>query len=221
MTNIHKESRNTNFKYIIFIDNDCFLTGNSFFEDYLSSFIRDKYDFCSYHVKKECYTSEYNYTDSVISEVKNQKILPSDVYPYVIPKPHWENAYMIMNMEMYQRLTDDDVGHGRKWIAALVREKAKIGAIEADYKWNYSHYGKEWFHIGNLMSFIYKMEQNKPFNKSDKLAMSRLGYMFFMGEKFSYFDRLPKDKLLSITPDNDMSYPLEVWNELVRNTCME
>lgn len=210
---------------ILFLDNDCFLSGTNHLQKYIQDFIDGGYDFASHHVSEDCYNDHVFEGDSCIAEVKNQTFEPADIYPGFCPNPHWENAYMLITKELYNKLSEADVGHGRKWIKAMVREGAKLGAHKAEYRLRYSHFGDEWFHVGNLMHYYYKIERGDlSFSPDSELDMSRLGYFnSTVRAKFKqWFGPVTNTVRLPIANEHgNYERSLEAWDNLISGTCME
>jgi len=204
----------THYDTILLVDNDCFISDTNHLNQYIQDFRDGGYDFACHHVSASCYTDEYKF-QGCIAPVPKQEILPATVYPFFVPEPHWENAYLLIKTDMWNKLTLDDVSHGRKYIKALVREGAKLGAHRANYRSGFTHYGDEWFHVGNLMAFYYRLEKGQPFNEDSELEMSRLGYFFKMEEQY------PGSVLSKLSNYNQLKdKAIVAWERLVKDTCM-
>jgi hypothetical protein len=211
-------------EYLVLIDNDCFLSDVNHFEEYLQDFIEGGYDWSCHFISAGLYTDEYVF-NGCLAPVHNQQMLPANVFPWVVPEPHWENAYLIVRKSMWDKLSNDDVSHGRKYIGGLVREGAKQAVHKASYVGTHSHYGDEWFHVGNLMRYYHLVEGRKlnQVSAESSLDRSRIGY--FAVQEDIYGDIYPnqiKQNLESFYSKlGGRTACLESWNELVKGTCME
>lgn len=210
MIEFKKRIDTSKYKRIIMLDNDLFLSDINHFEKYLSEFITDKYDFACHHVSADCYKDYIYQQDNCITLLDKQDFIPTDVYPGFVPNPHWENAYLIITTELFNKISQDDISHGRKWIKAMARENARMGAHKANYKLIYSHYGPEWFHVGNLFGYYYRLENQQEFNPESTLDMSRLGYFF---HQESFCPGITPNGLLDKYKDFE-TVALKKWNEL-------
>jgi hypothetical protein len=216
--------RNDNIDVILYIDNDCFLGNIENFITYLNEFISGNYDFTC-HFADPSHYQDYKFNNSLIQQVKNQKILPAKIYPGVVPNPHWENSYMLIKKECWDKLSENDISHGRLFIKALVREKAKIGVHKASYKLRYSHYGDGWFHVGNLMKYYYAVENLnlKGISLTSKYSLARFGY--FIAQSNIYGSQIYPSSIranLSVIcrKAGGRQKVLDNWNSLVEETCM-
>lgn len=223
MIELKKVIKNEICDYILLLDNDCFLSNINHLKQYLNEFIRDNYDFSCHLVSPDYYLTHP--VGGVIHQIINQKFVPCSDYPGFIPDPHWENSYLLIKKSSYDKLSEEDVSHGRKFIAALLREKMKIGAHYANHRMTYTHFGDEWFHIGNLMQYIFALEQNNIyfFKKDSDIDKSRLGFIQHHNTKYPNLanDNINKNLKLAIDyvggqTEVDISY-----GKLIKNTIME
>jgi hypothetical protein len=224
MVKFKKQLESDESEYLVLIDNDCFLSNINHFEQYLTDFIAGDYDFASHFISASLYTDEYKF-EGCLAPVENQKIEPAKVYPWIVPDPHWENAYLIIKKSMWNKLTVSDVSHGRKYIAGLVREGAKQAVHQASYVGTHSHYGKEWFHVGNLMKYYHLVESNRieTVSSTSELDKSRLGYFAFQEDLYGdiYPNVVKKNLQRFYDHLGGRDACLEAWGRLIKNTCME
>lgn len=213
---------------MVLIDNDCFLSGTAHFNKYVEEFLEQGYDFASHYVSASAYVDAQHETYKAgrcIADSVEQKFLQAEVFPGFVPEPHWENAYLIIRPEMWNRLTDDDVSHGRKYLKALTREGAKMGTHEAKYVGTHSHYGEEWFHVGALMQFYYYVESGAvdKFNEASTFDMARLGYFLDTETKFpgSLPDRYKANIAKIMNKLTNKDAPISAWKGLTSGTCIE
>lgn len=196
----------------IWIDNDFFLNDISYLEKRIADFIEDKYEYCSYF--ENGYSLDGYTFKNTIAEVKDQKFEDAPVYPGFKPNPHWENAFMMFSRNLWDKLSPDDVSHHRKCIKAIYELGAKMGTIQKEGTLTYSHFGKGWFHVGNLMGYYYKVENfdSVGFDPESELDMSRLGY--FMDQR-NHFGRKIYSKQINDFLDSMPYEPaINAWNNL-------
>lgn len=209
------------FDYIVWIDNDCWLSSLNHFEQYLQDFIDGGYDFSSHFVSGKSLEG-YNFQGKTIVPVQNQQFLHSEHYPGFCPEPHWENAYMIMKFSSYLKLSNHDVSHGRLWLKAIHDHGMKMGVHQANYLGSYTHYGTEWFHMGYFMAYMSKIEDRfMDWNLDSEQDMFRLGCIIEQGCIYGhhiyphninlYFDSLPLYIIQKAT---------STWHKFVEGTCM-
>ncbi len=202
----------------IWIDNDFFLNDIEYLEKRIEDFIKGNYGFCSYF--ENGFSTEGYKFEGTIAEVTDQKFEEVVEYPGFKPNPHWENAFMMFTRNLWDKLTPDDVSHGRKCIKAIYSLGAKMGTIVKQEALRYSHYGKGWFHVGNLTGYYYKIENSDSsgFNGTE-LDMSRLGYFF---DQRNIFGREIYSKQINDFLDSMPSEPaLEAWNNLKKTAGYE
>lgn len=214
-------------KYLVHIDNDCFLNGIQELEEYLEEFVDGGYDYACHLVGNPA-ASRYP-TETHIAHVFDQKMIPSlDTPDTPTPDPHYENAYQAIRVSAYQKLTEFDVGHHRRFLAALHKTGAKMGAHKASYRWDYSNWGKEWFHVGHIFEKYLQLEANnlagiQRYNPDSEFDLFRCG--FFVAQERCYGNIYPS----SFVPALEAYYAhmggqdraLECWSRLTQGTCME
>lgn len=178
-------------RYLVWIDNDCFLYGASYFQRYLEA--ATTYDYVShfespsqnvYEQLRSAQPEQLIYT--VDSE--EQRFDAVEVYPGFKPNPHWENSYMIMSREGYNQLTQEEISHGRLWISAVHRRGLRMGAHKVNYEGRYTHYGPEWLHVGNFMATYGRLEDSNTQWLFDKEDLLRLGYIKSMCAKSMVYE---------------------------------
>tara|TARA_Y100000310_G_scaffold241139_1_gene245045 strand:- start:2268 stop:3122 length:855 start_codon:yes stop_codon:yes gene_type:complete len=206
------------FPYILFLDNDCFLSGTEYLEKYLAEFVAGDYDFASHVVGKE--DAERYRSDSLITTVENQQFHECNVYPHFSLSPHWENSYTLMKSSLWTSLEPAILGHTRRWLKAIHDKGCKMGAHRANHRMSYTHFGPEWFHVGNLMRYYYFVEAGamKNFSTDSSLDMSRLGFFLFQEE--IYGPGSFHDDLASV-PIETQVQAREAWAQLTEGTCMQ
>lgn len=212
MINIKRTLQLGLFEYIVFLDNDLFLTGISHFQEYLEEFDRRDFDFAC-HFEYPGYYENYTIPKGgCIARVRDQQTFPTtDIKPI----PHWENSYMIMRTEAYDQLTEEDISHGRRWLHAMSQKGFSLGAHYCNYKLRYSHYGPEWFHMGNLMGCYGRIETGNfhEFDVNSSIEASRLGFM--------YLDNPSLPGLDTALHLFGKQRCLDEWTQLAKGTCME
>lgn len=204
---------------IVLIDNDLFFTGAKHLEKRIEDFIASGLDFASYFVNKENY-DKYKKINDTYYEVTDQQLLPSDQFPGFVPEPHWENALLLIKRSMWDRLTEDDLSHGRKWIAALKRENAKMGAHHVYHRGTHSHYADDFFHVGALMQFHHYIEHSdlSKINTESNFDMARIGYMWSVQSKFQC---LPMNYVIALNRLGHKEKAETSWFKLIEDTPME
>lgn len=217
MVNFKTKDMLWNFDIVAFIDNDLFMSGTEYFTRLLNDFISGGYGFCSYLVSD----ADWHYTlDGLIAPVTDQSYKETnDIYKFC-PVPHWENAYMFLTRELWEKLTPDDLANSRNMIRAIHNSGAKMGTHKAGYKLTYSHFGPEWFHVGNLMKYYYIME-NMDLSKLDlesDIDTSRIGLLLEQRNKYGRDFYQQGDFNLSldiITKQRPEQFFLDKWKSLV------
>lgn len=213
------------YKYLVHLDNDCFLSGTTDLEEYLSECIEENYDFVC-HTVSEPYLKYDEYPKGKhIIEVKDLRFADGDP---PVPVPHFENAYLFISKSMWDRLSAHDVGHMRRFISAVHRNRAKIGAHKCRYMWNYTNYGNEWFHIGHLMEKYLTIENGQnlfKYNKESSFDQFRIAYFLAQEELYGYGiyrDNTIRENLNKLYDHmGGREYLLSKWNETVKGTCLE
>jgi hypothetical protein len=211
------------FEYILYIDNDLYLSSVQHLERYLSEFDRDRYDYACHFISSDMY-NDLEYDLNCIAEVKSVDFIDTDIYPGFIPSPHWENSYMIIKKSLWDNLSEDAIFHGRKWIKEMHKLGAKLGAHKANYRGKYSHFGNQWFHIGNFMNYFGAIETNNltVFKEDDTIAMSRLGLLMKQYQMFGWRVYPAEFNNTFMKLWDEYCRPAEEsFNKLVRDTCIE
>ncbi len=213
------------YKYLIHLDNDCFLSGTLELEEYLHECVEDRYDFVCHTVGKPYL--EYNEYPKrkQITEVQDIKFLDGEP---PVPVPHFENAYLFITKRIWDRLTVHDVGHMRRFIHAVYKNKAKIGAHKCKYMWNYTNYGMEWFHIGHLMEKYLTIESGQNLTKyNSQSSFDQFRIAYFVAQEEIYGHRIYQDNTIRNNLERlyeymgSREYLLSIWNEITKETCME
>jgi hypothetical protein len=214
-------------QYIIHLDNDCFLSDTNELEEYIEEFIAGDYDYAC-HLVSQAVADQFK-SDSHICHVTNQSIVYLDDSGIPSPFPHYENAYQIMKKSMWDRLSVEEVGHHRKFIAALHKQGAKMGAHKASYLWDYTNWGKEWLHIGHIMEKHISLEGSSTqeltkYNKNSDFDRFRAGYFAaqerYYGSKI-YSDRMHSRLQIYYAHFGGKDIVLDAWDRICRGTCME
>lgn len=226
MQRLHKATTQwTNYDVVLLIDNDCFLSDVKHLERYVAEFIHGGYDFASHLVRPEDYEG-LEFGDNCIAEVPHdrQKFLPSDIHPGFVPSPHWENSYTLISESMWKAVSTESLSHSRRWIREMHEKGAKFGAHKANYRWVYSHFGDEWFHVGQLMSCYYDLVKvNLNYDPNSEMSAARFGY--FAAQERSYgeiYHETDKAKLRRFYNHfGGKDAVLAAWDKLTENTCMQ
>ncbi len=211
-----------NGEYILLLDNDCFIyepwtTYQSLLETYYYN-IHFKT-----HAKDRPYLSYFvNQTDYLCPQDKDtgfyspeQKFLPSnDIYRFV-PSPHYENAFCIIPGWTWNRLKESDFSNTRQLWKAIA-DQTTMKAFYVEHKLTYSHLGPGFFHIGNLMNYIHRIEAGDYSTlNSGELAASRVGCLMknesVIGEAV-YGDLRP-----AMEACGGRENCIRAWNELVNH----
>ena len=194
---------NKDWDTIFYIDNDIFFENIEYAMLLIKQFNESDYMFCSYFENGYIYKHEYIF-DDLIAHVKNQTFDIVNQPPYHFkPNPHWENAFMLIKRDLWNHLTKTNFINSREMIKAIFESGAKMGVHKRESKLTYSHYGKGWFHIGNLMKYYYVLE-NRDLNvlsKDSIIDMSRIGYFLAQRKKFGneiYTEHINKNLNLAI-----------------------
>lgn len=201
---------------IVFIDNDCFIKDFNYIDKLVNQFQQEGYTFASFFEGWEGGKERYDtlcFGDDLILPVLDQQFIEVPIYPGFKPRPHWENALMLVDKQALLLLDSSDISHGRKLIRALWEQpNSKLGVHKASYK-GHTHYGPGWFHIGALMSIYYAFEQGNTsfFSNPSSEFLARLGFIL------SEFPSHPNTPLFNNLRDQSMSE----WYNLTRGTCLE
>lgn len=154
-----------------FVDNDCFINSIDYIKQTLKDFEESDLGFASFFENGwgNDYT-RYSFKGKTIAEVADQEFIPN--YPFL--KPSWENAMMMFKREAWDKVTDwSDMN---KYLPDLWNKGVKFGVKKVEPKLKYSHKGEGFFHVGNLMQYYYKMENNQPI-EIDEISKPRIGYL--------------------------------------------
>lgn len=154
-----------------FVDNDCFISSMDYIRQTVKDFGESDLGFASYFENGwgNDYT-KYPFKGKTIAEVTDQTWLTE--YPFM--KPSWENAMMMFKREAWDKVTDwSDMN---KYLPELDRKGVKFGVMKVEPRLKYSHKGDGFFHVGNLMHYYYKMENNEPI-EIDEVSKPRIGYL--------------------------------------------
>lgn len=210
--------------YIVYIDNDLYLSGTEELKQYLTEFVSKDIDFAS-HLVREDVRRRYSFAPGEqIALVDNMVIHPGEI---PTPEPHFESSYMIIKHSLWEQLSTEDVGHMRKFITSISNHNAKIGAHYADYLWNYSAWGREWFHVGDIMNRYGQLDGSQPFRHTgSEYDLFRVGY-FAAHEKYypgSSILSAPqvKDRLVELyNLVGGKKEALACWDRISQNTCLQ
>lgn len=215
-------------KYLVHVDNDCFVSDMSGFEEYLTEFIQDDYDFAG-HLVSEASCNRYDYSNSRLAPIKDMTItVPSNPNDIPTPQPHYETSYTIIKKDLWDDLTIEEVGHMRRFVVAMHNRGAKFASHKASYRWNYTSWGKEWLHLGDIMGKYYVLASNDPFkyNPDGEFDKYRIGW-------FAFHDEVYPDSEVFAHPHirarlnslyeyfGGKEKVLDCWKALTKNTCME
>ena len=206
---------------VVFLDNDLFLSGTKHLRSVLRDFEAGGYHYSSYF--ENGFDDTTYFLDGTIAEVTNQKFLPVEEYPGFKPDPHWENAFMIFNRHIYDLLNKTALSHGRLCIRALSDLKAKMGVRRRTCRYTYSHFGDEWFHMGALMSWYYKLEDGNINMTYSAVDLSRLAYFWIQSRIFGrgiYSDNVYQTLKMMVEIAGEERL-LGQWRSLVTGTCLE
>jgi len=203
------------FDIVVFIDNDLFLYGLNYFNQLLEDFKNGDYGFCSYLVSD----ADWHYKlEGTIAPITDQAFKDtSDIYKFR-PEPHWENAYMMIRRDVWDKLTMEDLRDSRNMVKEIYETGTKMGAHKAGYKWAYSHYGPEWFHVGCLMRYFYYLEQTDfgHISYDSDIDASRIG--FFLSQRNDFGSAIYSDdinrSLGILTQQKGEQFFINKWKEL-------
>lgn len=153
-----------------FIDNDCFITDTDYIKQTLIDFENSELGFVSYFENGQGnYYNHYDFTGT-IAEVRTMTFFKD--YPFMFPS--WENAMMMFKREAWDKVTDwSDMN---KYIPELWKKDVRFGVKEVTPRLTYSHKGKGFFHVGNLMKYYYMLEKGVQI-PIDKISKPRIGYL--------------------------------------------
>lgn len=220
------EKRVHNYDYIFLIDNDAFIYDVGSVKRLLGETILRNLDVATHLVEPErsrdLHDSEK--ATSLVVPIPDQKAETCEAYPGVIPNPHLENSFTVIRTSLWRKLPRDTFGHSRKWYCRMVNEGASFGSHRTEYRLKYSHAGEGWFHLGNLMAYMYAIEnkQWEKFHADSEMDMARLGFLITCNQR--YVDHWPAEFQHSITAavhKCGKDKALEAWDRLTKGTCME
>jgi len=222
MVSFKREKIPSHIDTVLFIDNDCFINSASVVTRYLEDFKKGQFQWACHHISAVDYKPEQTFLSSTIEPCPSQTFESWDQPPYVTPVPHWENAFLMIDRQLWDKLTPGDVSHGRRMVKAAYDLGAKMGSHKAEYRRTYSHFGDGWFHVGALMIWHNYLEENKldRFNSESFMDMSRLGYFFAHESVYPGEFPLIISTRLKILKDKEAKAK-EAWSSLTSGTCLE
>jgi hypothetical protein len=175
-------------KNIVHIDNDLFLSGTNEIKEYLEEFEVGQFDFAG-HLVSQAVCNQYNYGSRQLALVDNLQITtPSNPDDIPTPIPHWETSFMILKLSLWNDLTTAEVGHMRRFVVGMATRKARMASHRATYRWDYSAWGQEWFHLGHIMEKYYRLENNTPFSYDPTGSFDKFRIGWFL-----YHDKIYPD----------------------------
>ena len=208
-----------NWDTVVFLDSDISFDDITHAEAIINQFNNSDYGFCSYLENAYPYDSRYKF-DGEIAEVRHQSFEPVDQPPYTFkPDPHYENAFMMIKRNVWDRMKKEDFINTRQIIKAVVDTHAKIGVHHREARLTYSHKGKGWFHMGNLTQYYNLLDKGEiHLLKTDsEIDKARIGFFAFQRECFgkeiySEYVNLYLDKAIELFGGKDSV--LDSWYEL-------
>lgn len=204
---------------VVFLDSDLFFENAKYAKALIKQFNKTDFGYCSYFENSTIYKPEYKF-DGLIAEVKNQKFEPVEYYPGFYPQPHWENAFMLIKRTLWDKLSKDDVSHGRKMVKAIFESGVKMGVHKRDSKLVFSHKGDGWFHVGNLTRYYNLLEDGlfDSLSKDSNVDTARIGYFIAQRSKYGkeiYSDAVNKNLDLAIEKLGGASFLHVCWADLM------
>lgn len=152
-------------KQIVFIDNDCFLLNKQDLVDYLTAYKEQGLQMANISVCHDTPKERKESTDLLLPcnvELFDINLNLPDNELQVGTNPHFENAYMILDKEVWDKLTSKDVSHGKRmWPAIMKQGNIKVGLRRCLYRSSTFIDPGYFCHIGNLMSSYYNVEQGR------------------------------------------------------------
>ena len=214
-----------NIKTMVLIDNDLFFSQSELLQDQIRVFEEQDYDFASYFVGRDSYQGRVK-ADKYFCQVEDQAFEPSDVFPYFVPIPHWENAKLIIKKKMWDKLSEDDVSHGRKFLKALSRENARMAAYHVNHKGSHSHHAEDFFHVGALFQFYHWIERQQfvQISPEGEFSLYRVGYFAAQEECYGggiYPSGFASKLESAYARCGGRDKVLEAWRAFTRGTVME
>jgi hypothetical protein len=129
-----------------------------------------------------------------------------------------------MNRDIWDRLQPQDMSNTRMWLKRTHELGGKFGAHKANYRFQFTHFGDGWFHFGNLMVFLYAIEQGDEsrFHVSSDIDMSRLGFLQWQERVYGSetYPHAIRENLRRILTGKERIAE-EAWGRLSSGTCME
>ncbi len=171
-------------KNIVHIDNDLFLSGVGELKEYLEEFEAGQFDFAG-HLVSQAVCNRYNYGSNQLALVSDlQIVLPPNPTDIPTPTPHWETSYMVLKLSLWNDLTTEEVGHMRRFVVGMASRGARMASHKATYRWDYSAWGQEWFHLGHIMEKYYRLENDTPFpyDPTGSFDKFRIGWLLYHDE---------------------------------------
>lgn len=209
---------------ICHIDCDCFLSGTEELEEYIQEFQDVEYDYACHTVGSPA-SSRYP-TDTHIAPVYDQHFKDNGPTEPPTPEPHYENAYQLIRKSIWNKLTVQEVGHHRRFLYALDQHGAKFGSHRANYRWDYTNWGREWWHIGHIFEKYSTIESGQSYDKynsESEFDMFRAG--FFAAQERIYGDIYPEPFRQRVHQFYEYfggkQAVLNCWDIIVSGTCME
>lgn len=208
-----KNIRVANHDQVILLDNDCFIYDTYLLKEVLlERNIDQRQNFLGYFVNQQDYKEE----DKIRGFYRpKQKFLPSkDIYGFV-PDPHWENAFCVIPGHVWNLLSPEDCKNTRElWKA--ISGLCTMEAFHVEHKLTYSHHGPGFFHIGNLMGYIHRLEQGDfSLLNEGQLPASRIGCL--MKNEAMIGQALYGDLRPAMEACGGRFHCIEAWNELVNH----
>lgn len=171
---------------VVFLDSDIFFEDTKMAEKLIEQFNDSDYGFCSYLENAYVYDSKFKF-DELIAEVKHQSFEPIDQPPYTFkPVPHYENAFMMIKRDVWDKLKKENFIHTRELVRAIYDTKAKIGVHKREARLTYSHRGDGWFHIGNLTQYYNILDSGNlhRLNPESEIDKARIGFFVAQRERY-------------------------------------
>ena len=211
-------------KIVCLLDNDCFLSGTNYLEHFIEEFDAGEFGFAC-HAVLESNNAKFcpSGGGKIIYEVHEVKFQQAS--DGLTLEPHFENSFCLIRKEVFDSMKKDDFDNDRTMMKGIHDSGRKMGMHRASYAGVFSHYGPEWFHVGNLMFYYYAVE-NCLFEKvraGNETEVSRIGYFAAMqddaGAVFpaSFADNLERfyEKV------GGQGVALAAWRKLTEGTCMQ
>lgn len=174
MISFKKEEIPKNIERIVFLDNDAWLMNPQDFVDYLTIFITENYGLATFSTPNDWPLVRQQSANLIIPfKVQLLPLVSTGIGVPCRTYPHFENSYMIIRRDVWEKLTPEEVSHSRKMWPSIVEQEVKIGLRRCQYL-NSTQYDPDCFlHVGNLMSSYYQYESKKPI-----VDKTRAGFFF-------------------------------------------